>query len=210
MDYFGQVSRVAFAGVRVDGKMVRQPIERDQSYDGGDAVRNDMSNGGNSVAVPHQQRSEQVYAQEGFSAPASIDAAVGEVRFADPSHGPVAIQYLNGAVFDGMTMKVVEDRSAKDGSRVLALGLRADMDRRALSEIFSQVGTVAFATIRAINKPDQGFSQAVAPQHGNPRQFQRAGAQRSQPHQRNHQQGQQQQQFYQQPPRQVPPPAQAF
>jgi len=69
----------------------------------------------------------------------------GEVRFEKPEDALAAIAHLDGAVVDGATLRVKEDPSSQDKTKLIVEGLPAAMKWQELKDLFSTVGTVKFA-----------------------------------------------------------------
>mmetsp|Transcript_97595 Transcript_97595/g.271522 ORF Transcript_97595/g.271522 Transcript_97595/m.271522 type:complete len:545 (+) Transcript_97595:100-1734(+) len=85
------------------------------------------------------------FSQIGQVAFASI-VGPGEVRMESIEEAQRAVNLLDGAEVLGSVISVNMDRSSKDGTRLVVNNLPSSVNWQQMKDIFSQAGTVAFAT----------------------------------------------------------------
>jgi len=88
------------------------------------------------------------FAQVGQVAYANILApgGPGEVRMETAEEAQRALAMLHGADVMGCIITVAMDRCSKDGTRLIVGNLPPNINWQQMKDIFSQAGTVAFAT----------------------------------------------------------------
>lgn len=72
----------------------------------------------------------------------------GEIRYDDPNHTAMALQTLNGALLQGSPISLEYDPKSQDGSKLLVSGIPAGTQWQELKDLFSPIGTVAYAGVK--------------------------------------------------------------
>eukprot|EP00927_Polykrikos_kofoidii_P072556 TRINITY_DN6865_c0_g1_i1.p1 TRINITY_DN6865_c0_g1~~TRINITY_DN6865_c0_g1_i1.p1 ORF type:complete len:859 (-),score=142.58 TRINITY_DN6865_c0_g1_i1:92-2668(-) len=125
VEHFSQVGTVAWTGMRIGGQPVKDYNEQ-------------------GIPIPGQTPAPAPEVE--IQPPAA--PVIGEVRYTEAAFAHQAIQMYNGTIFNGVQISVVLDRMAKDGTRVLVMGLPPGTFWKDLKDHFAQVGSVAFAGIK--------------------------------------------------------------
>merc|ERR1711972_661102 len=75
-------------------------------------------------------------------------ATVGEIRYDDASHVPIAIAALNGSTLGGSQIVVMPDPSSTDCSKVIVWNIPPGTSWQDLKDHFSTIGSVAHSNVK--------------------------------------------------------------
>eukprot|EP00421_Protoceratium_reticulatum_P070185 CAMPEP_0168421054 /NCGR_PEP_ID=MMETSP0228-20121227/33085_1 /TAXON_ID=133427 /ORGANISM="Protoceratium reticulatum, Strain CCCM 535 (=CCMP 1889)" /LENGTH=515 /DNA_ID=CAMNT_0008434953 /DNA_START=22 /DNA_END=1565 /DNA_ORIENTATION=- len=145
-DYFLQVGKVVFAGIA--GQRL-----------GAAGLQGAGGFGGGCKGGPARYFGPRPSGPAGGGAGAT---AAGEVRFDSATTAEQAVQALDGSIFHGQQIKVVQDATSKDGSRLIVSNLPGGTSWQDLKDHFALVGPVAYAGVTNA-LPPQMMAQTLGP-----------------------------------------------
>jgi len=157
-DHFGQIGKVAFAGIQQGGKGGSKGLPT--LGKGGNDFLHNLHSALATLGLTAPNRGlmnagygKQTFAGKGKSFGAfntgrgSIGKFNGEVRYDFQLHAQLAIATLNGSMLGGAPITVQYDQSSQDGTKLIVGGIPRGIAWQELKDHFSAVGQVAFAKV---------------------------------------------------------------